>query len=138
AEDTERALTFDSVAREQATDEQTRGLFKRDQPHRAVLARGQTNEAVDLAGHANERVHRLAVGDPRQLKRNGKAKAWNEWEGVSWVDRQRRQQRENIMEEVVLDPRPLGFGDFAAFDEHDANGCESLVQIAPDRLLVVG
>ena len=40
------------------------------------------------------------------------------------------------MEEMIFDPGALGLGDIAAFDEHDAYGCENLVQVAPDRLLV--
>jgi hypothetical protein len=62
-----------------------------DQAHRAILARGQADEAIDLAGHANERVHRLAVGDPRQMQRNGKSEARDEREGVRRIDCERRQ-----------------------------------------------
>ena len=54
------------------------------------------------------------------------------------IDRQRRQQRENVVEEMILDPGPLGFGDVAAFDQNDADLGEDAAQIAPDRLLVAG
>jgi len=37
---------------------------------------------------------------------------------------------------MILDPGALGFGDVAAFDEHDTDIGENLVQVTPDRLLV--
>ena len=138
ADDPERALTLDGIAGEQPADEQAGGLFQRDQPHRAVLAGGQADEAVDLAGHANQRVHRLAVGDPRQMQRDGEAEARDEREGMRRIDRERRQQRKNVVEEVILDPGPLGLGDVAAVDQNDADVGEDSAQIAPDRLLVDG
>ena len=91
ADDAERALALDGVAGEQPADEQTGGLLQRDQPHRAILGRGHADEAVDLAGHADQRVHRLAVGDARELQRDGKAEVRNEREGVRRVDCERRQ-----------------------------------------------
>jgi len=132
------ALALDGIAGEQPADEQTGGLLQRNQPHRAVLAGGQADEAVDLAGHANERVHRLAVGDPRQVQRDGESEARDKRERMRRIDRQRRQQRENIVEEMILDPAPLGLGDIAAIDENDPHFGQDAAQIAPDRLLVAG
>ena len=109
-----------------------------DQPHRAVLGGGDADEAIDLAGHADQRVHRLAVGYPRQLQRHGEAETRDEREGMRRVDRQRRQQREDIVEEMVLDPGALGLGDVAAVNEDDADVGEDGAQVAPDRLLVGG
>ena len=137
-DDAERALALDGIAGEQPADEQAGGLFQRDQPHRAILAGGQADEAIDLAGHADQRVHRLAVGDPRQLQRDGEAEARDEREGMRRIDRQRRQQREDVVEEMILDPGSLGLGDIAAIDENDADLGQDAAQIAPDRLLVVG
>ena len=54
------------------------------------------------------------------------------------VDRQRRQQRKDVVEEVILDPGPLGLGDVAAADQHDADVGQDVVQVGPDRLLVLG
>ena len=42
------------------------------------------------------------------------------------------------MEEVILDPGPLGLGDVAAVDQHDADVGQDVAQVAPDRLLVLG
>ena len=59
-------------------------------------------------------------------------------EGMRRIDRQRRQQREDVVEEMVLDPVPLGLADIAAVDQHDAHLGQDAAQIAPDRLLVDG
>ena len=138
ADDPEGALTFDGIAGEQPADEQTGGLLQRDQPDRAVPGGRQADEAVDLAGHANERVHRLAVGDPRQMQRDGKSEARDERKRMRRIDRERRQQRENVVKEMVLDPGPLGFGDVATVDQNDADLRQDSAQIAPDRLLIDG
>ena len=58
--------------------------------------------------------------------------------GMRRIDRERRQQRENIVEEMILDPAPLGFGHVAAIDQNDADLGENAAQIAPDRLLIGG
>ncbi|MGX1076834.1 hypothetical protein AB7M45_007444 [Bradyrhizobium elkanii] len=138
-DDSECALALDGVAGEQAADEQTGCLLQRDQPRRsAFLGGGDADEAVDLAGHADQRVHRLAVGDPRQLQRHREAEIRDERERMRRVDRQRRQQREDVVEEVILDPAPLGPGDVAAVDQLDADLGQDIPQVAPDRLLVGG
>ena len=58
--------------------------------------------------------------------------------GCAGIDRQRRQQRENIVEEMILDPAAFGLGDIAAVDENDADFGQHAAQIAPDSLLVAG
>ena len=54
------------------------------------------------------------------------------------VDRERRQQREDIVQEMVFDPASFGFGDIPPIDQNDTHIGENAAQIAPDRLLVVG
>ena len=72
------------------------------------------------------------------MQRHGKSEARDEREGMRRIDRQRRQQRENIVEEMILDPGSLGLGDIAAIDQNDADLGQDAAQIAPDRLLVGG
>ena len=72
------------------------------------------------------------------MQRDGKSEARDKREGVRRIDRQRRQQRENIVKEMILDPGALGLGDVAAVDENDSHLGEDTAQIAPDRLLVGG
>ena len=54
------------------------------------------------------------------------------------IDRKRRQQREDVVEEMILDPGALGLGDVAAVDENDTDFGQDAAQVAPDRLLVGG
>ena len=137
-DDAERALPLDGVAGEQPVDEQAGGAFKRDQPDGVVLARRrQPQKPVDLAGHADQRIHRLAVGGPRELKSYREAEARNERKRVRRIDGERRQQREDIVEKVIRDPRPLGLGDVLAVDQDDSDLGQYIAQIPPDRLLVV-
>ncbi len=72
------------------------------------------------------------------MQRDGESEARDEREGMRRIDRERRQQRENVVEEMILDPGPLGLGDIAAIDENDADLGQDAAQIAPDRLLVGG
>ena len=72
------------------------------------------------------------------MQRDGKAEARDERERMRRIDRERRQQRENVVEEMILDPGPLGLGDVAAIDQNDADLGQDAAQIAPDRLLVGG
>ena len=58
--------------------------------------------------------------------------------GMRRVDRQRRQQRKDVVQEVILDPAALALGDVAAIDQNDADVGQDVAQIAPDRLLIVG
>jgi hypothetical protein len=99
---------------------------------------GHADEAVDLAGHADQRVHRLAVRDPRQLQGDGEAEARDEREGVCRIDRKRRQQREDAVEKMILEPGPLRLGEVVAVDQLDAGLGQDGTQIAPDGLLVGG
>jgi hypothetical protein len=57
---------------------------------------------------------------------------------VGRIDRERGQQREHVVEEVVLDPGPFRLGDVLAVDQCDADVGQRAAQVAPDRLLVGG
>ena len=80
----------------------------------------------------------LPSDDPRQLQRDGEAEARDERERVRRIDRQRRQQREDVAEEVILEPAALRLGEVVAVDQRDAGLRQGGAQIAPDRLLVGG
>src|SRR3974390_3300522 len=80
ADSAERALAFYRVAWEQPADEQTSRFLKRDKAQGLVGAARQPDEALDLLRHADERVHRLAVFDSRELKRDREAEVGDEWE----------------------------------------------------------
>ena len=54
------------------------------------------------------------------------------------VDRKRRQQWEDVVEEMVLDPGSFGFCNVPAIDKDDTDLGEDGAHIAPDRLLING
>ena len=72
------------------------------------------------------------------MQRDRKAEARDERERMRGIDRERRQQRKDVVEEVILDPAALGLGDFPGVDHDDAVGAKRLAQLAPDFLLVAG
>jgi hypothetical protein len=137
ADDAEGALSLDRITRKQATDEQARGLFEGDHPRRrrAVRAR-QADEPFDLVGNADQRVHRLAVADPRQLQRDGETEIGNEGKRMCRIDRERRQQWENLAQEIVLEPGLFLLAHVGPVDQHDALLGQHLAQLAPALLLI--
>ena len=52
------------------------------------------------------------------------------------IDRKRGQHRENVAEEVILEPALLGFGDVRSIDQNDVLLAQILAQRAPARLLI--
>jgi len=69
---------------------------------------------------------------------DGKSEARDKREGMRWIDRQRRQQRKNIVKEMILDPGSFRLTDVAAVYKDDADFGQDTAQISPDRLLVPG
>ena len=138
ADDAECALALDGVAGKQPADEQAGGLFQRDQVHRAVLGRGMRMKRSILPGMRISAFIGLPSDTRCQLQRDGEAEARDERERVRRIDRKRRQQREDVVEEMILQPGPLRLGEVVAVDQHDAGLRQDGAQIAPDRLLVGG
>ena len=134
----EGALPLDRIARKQLGDEQRGDLLQRDQARGAVRRRGQADEAVDLLRKADQRVHRFPVAGAHEMERQGEAEIGNEREGMGGVDRERRQNREDVAQEMVGEPRPVGLLERIRIDEHDAVAGELGAKLAPARLLVAG
>ena len=112
ADDAERALPLHRIAGEQLADEQAGHAFDRDQAHFAAVAGlRQADEALDPVRHADERIHRLAVPGARQLQGDGEAEIGNERERMRRIDGERRQQREDMGEKMILEPGLLRLGD---------------------------
>ena len=138
ADHPEGALPLDRVAREQAADEQRGGLLERDDAHRGgIAALRQADEALDLVGHADQRVHRLAVAAGK-LQRDGEAEIGNERERMRRIDRQRRQHRENVTQEIIVEPGLFLLGHVRAIDQDDPLVDQRRAQLAPLLLLVAG
>ena len=98
----------------------------------------QADEALDLVRHADQRVHRLAVAGAHQLQRDREAEIGNERERMRRIDRQRRQQREHLAKEVILQPGLFLARHLRTVDQHDAGLDEFDAQLPPARLLVAG
>ena len=137
ADDAEGALPLDGIAGKQAADEQRGRLLQGDRAGPLVAAAGQPDEALDLLRHADQRVHRLAVADAGELQRDREAEIGNERERMRRIDRQRRQQRENMAEEMLLEPCALGLLQVGAVDQGHAASASSGPQLPPALLLVV-
>ena len=137
ADDAEGALPLHRVAGEQPADEQAGRALQRDDAHLVAAAR-QADEAVDLLRHADERVHRLAVLHARELQRQREAEIGNERERMRRVDGERRQQRKDVGEEVVLEPGALGLLEVVGVDQRHALVGQVGAQRQPALLLVAG
>jgi hypothetical protein len=57
---------------------------------------------------------------------------------VRGVNRERRQDRENAVQEILIEPGTLVLGDLRAIDKNDALMQQVVAQFAPARLLVAG
>ena len=138
ADDAERADSLHRIAGKQLADEKTGRAFDRDQPDFSALARlRQPHESLDAVRHADERVHRLAVLGARQLQGHGETEIRNERERMRRIDRKRRQQRENVREEIILEPGFLRLADVGTVDQHDAGFRKRGAQFTPLRLLIL-
>ena len=137
ADETEGALALDRVAGEQAADEQRGRFLQGDQPDSLVAAAGEPDEALDLLRHADQRVHRLAVAAAGELQRDREGQIGNERERMRRINRQRREQRENVGEETLLEPGALGLLQVGAVDQGHADVCQFGPQFLPALLLVM-
>ena len=138
ADDAKCAEPLDRIAGKQLADEKAGDALDRDQPRRTAFAGlRQAHEALDAVGHADQRVHRLAVLGARQLQGDREAEIGNERKRMRRIDGERRQQREDVAEEIVLEPGFLRPRNIRAVDQNDAGIGEFAAQFAPLRLLIL-
>ena len=52
------------------------------------------------------------------------------------IDRERRQDREDLVDEVLVEPGPLAVGQFVRLEDGDAGLAQIVLQGCPDVLLV--
>jgi hypothetical protein len=120
-------------------DEQAGRLLDRDRARGGdPFGRRQADEALDLVGHANERIHRLAVAHARELQRNCEAEIGDERKRVRGIDGERREQREDMAQEMILEPGLLLFGHVRPLDQGDTLPDQGLAKLAPAFLLIAG
>ena len=138
-DDPERTGALHLVTREELGDEQRDRVVERDeavQPFARQIR--QLDEAIDLGRHADQGVELAAVALALQRESHGKAEIRDEGERMRRVDRQRRQHREDVVEEVVLQPDPVLRTDIAGPEQMDPVLVQVPPQLDPACLLVVG
>ena len=145
ADDPEAALPLQGVAWEKTPGEQRDHLLEGDEAGSAGLGEiGQADEPLDLRGQADERLEDLALGLhlglalADELQRDREAEVRDERERVRRIDRERRQHREDVVQEVVLEPGDLRLRQRRGLDEDDALMEEIVLELAPAPLLVGG
>ena len=136
ADDPKTALPDDAKARKQQAAEGDDGLLQRDEAVRAAAQRlRQLHQPLDAVREPHQRAHRPPVVDMGELQRQREAEVGDERERMRGVDRERRQQREDMQQEMILQPFHLGFRKFLGVDDGDAGLGEFGAQLLPARLL---
>ena len=74
----------------------------------------------------------------RKLQRDREGEIGNERERMRRIDGERRQQREHVGEEALLQPGALGLLEIAAVDQRHAGGGQRRPQFQPALLLIAG
>ena len=136
ADDAERAGALDLVTREQLADEQADRLLDRDEAH-IRLAVGQPDEAPQRRRQAQQRRHALAVLEVAQLQGDREAEIGNERKRMRRIDRQRGQNREYLLEEMIFEPGNLVLGELVGGDALDALLAQQREEVGQAVLLVL-
>ncbi len=114
---------------------QTDHPLQREEPRHGVFAR-QSDEALQLRRDRQQRRDALAVLLARELQREREGKVRNERERVRRVQRQRRQDRKNLLAELCVQPSAIALGELFALHYHDAGCPQFAAQVRPQVLLI--
>jgi hypothetical protein len=136
AQDAEGAGPGQFVAREQRPHVQQQKLLQRQEP-RAAIGRGQAHETVDLAGDRQQRLQRPPVPRAPHLQRQRETFVRDEGKRVRRVDGQRRQDREDAGEELLLEVFLVGGLQRRARHHRDPLAFQVLPQRHPRGLLML-
>ena len=108
-------------ARKQEADEGDDQAVERDEARgRAERAVRQAHEALDAARNAHQRAHRPPVLRIEQFERQREAEIGNERERMRRIDGERRQDREDVLQEIILQPVALPAGEIGDVEDDDA------------------
>ena len=99
---------------------------------------GQSHETVQLRGNRHQRVHRRARAVARQFDADGKALVGHERKGVRRIDRNGRQHREDLRNEIILEPRVIGDRKVVRLHDRQVGGRHLGPETPPTGLLLVG
>ena len=101
-------------------------------PKRTV---GQAEKTFDAPGNAHKRAHRCAITGIQKFERQRESQIGNERKRMRRIDRKRRQNREHVQEEIVLQPLSFSACQIADVEDYNAVGGEFGLQGLPPRLL---
>ena len=104
AQHPERAGAFDPVARKQPVQMQDQQFLQRQEP---MAFTGQGHKAVNLMRHWQQGAERAFVRHTFQLQRQCKAFVRDERKRMGGVNRQRRQDREHLIEKEIRQKRRI-------------------------------
>ena len=136
---TEGAALQHVTAGEQVVDEEHQQALQR---HIAGAALGraavgrQRPESLHLGRDRDQRVQGPVVPPPLELQRQRKAEIGQEGEGVGRIDGHRRQDGEQLVQELRLQTLALGLGGAAGVDHLDTGVGQLHLQLAPPLLLM--
>ncbi len=138
ADEAEGALAHDFVAGEEPRDEETDGVLQKQEAQRPrlVALRRHLDEAFQGDGKTHERLHGAALG-PDELQRQCEAEIGDERKRMRRVDRQRRQHGKDRIEEIALEPRPLGITERVGRDDDDPRFRQLAAQRPPVDVLLM-
>ena len=125
ANDAKGPLPQHFMARKQEPDERNNQPVKHYEARGASKrAIGQPDEPFDASGNAHQRAHRLALMRIKEFKRQSESQIGDEGKRMRGINRKRRQNREDVREEVVLQPLSFSAGQIADLEDDDAVGGE--------------
>ena len=96
----------------------------------------QADEAVELRRDRQQRVHGAERSFAHQLQSEREAEIRDERERMGGIDRDRRQHRENMIEEMILEPVALPIRELIGAEHVDAGFAEQRLKRHPVLLLV--
>ena len=139
ADDAEAPLPLYRVAWKELRREQDDELLESDEALRPRLGEvRQAHEALHPVRHPDQRIERAVVALAEERQRHSEAQVGDERERMGRVDGKWREHREDMVQEVVVEPLALGLRQLRGIDEDDAVLEQLIPQLAPAALLVAG
>jgi hypothetical protein len=135
ADDAESTRALDLVAGKEPADGERHCVLQRDEADRRLALR-QADEAAQRDRQAQQRGHLLLVAAVAQRQRHREPEIGNEGKRMCRIDRQRRQHREDRLQEMRLQPGPVVLAQGFAAQQFDVLGLEEQQQGRQARLLV--
>ena len=135
AQHAEGAVAEHDVAGEELAEEDLEQRLERQEAGLALGPVGQADEARNLAGDRQQRLEHGVVGVAPELQAHGEAAVGDEGEGVRRVDGERREDREDLVEEVALHELEVGALEVGGAEDLDALVAHELAQDAEAFLL---